>query len=91
MSKTLKIDLNRFVTKKYFRETIGLTPANLSNWIKRDGKIKTKVFKSIELELIDLDSIDNLTFAFGGSVRDSFYKEKEKWRLKKRKNDLLKN
>lgn len=78
----LEIDLERFVTKKRFREALGISAGNLNNWINREGKIKTKMFPIVDLELIDLDSIKETTFPWGGGPRDKFYKVDGRWRLK---------
>lgn len=82
----LKIDTDRYVTKKEFRELTGINSANLYTMTKRDGKIDVKLFPELGIELIDMDSIGYHTFGWNSRIRDLFKTVKDgKYRFKERK------
>lgn len=52
MPKYVSIDVERYVPKSKFIETLGITDALFRNW-KRRGKFKEHYFKSIGSHLVD--------------------------------------
>lgn len=89
--KTLKIDLSRFVTKKYFRETLNITPSQMANWVNRSRKIKIQKFDSVGLELIDLDFISEFWTDYNFEYSKYFTRNRNrKIRLRRRELEIQK-
>jgi len=87
-AKSVTIDLNRFVPKKYFRDTVGITASTMNNWIRRDEKVKVKEFPELGIELLDLDTFRYYSLPWGSARDACYYTEENKVRVKKRAKDL---
>ena len=84
----LEIDLHRYVSKKYFREALGISPAQLSNWINRSHQVSIKKFDEIGIELIDLDRTSEYWTGSHFAYHEAFVKRDGKIRLLKRENEI---